>query len=126
MLLTACSVPQVQTGQTTTPTAVAATSSASVRPSASAAPTPTSTVAADPAPRSFARLALDAGAHDGTVTSDLRLQLGASPAKGSYLDPYGRTISDERGTWTSSAVRPPFDFDQLVASWNATTPSGTW
>ena len=126
MLLTACSVPQVQTGQTTTPTAVAATSSASVRPSASAAPTPTSTVAADPTPRSFARLALDAGAHDGTVTSDLRLQLGASPAKGSYADPYGRTISDERGTWTSAAVRTPFAFDRLIASWNATTPSGTW
>ena len=23
-------------------------------------------------------------------------------------------------------MRPPFDFDQLVASWNAATPSGTW
>ncbi len=126
MLLTACSVPQVQTGETATSTAVAATSSASVPPSASAAPTPTSTVADDPAPRSFARLALDAGAHDGTVTRDLRLQLGASPAKGSYADPYGRSISDERGTWTSAAVRTPFAFDRLIASWNAVTPSGTW
>ena len=125
MLLTACSGSQVQTG-TTTSTAVAATRSASVEPTAGAAPTPTSTVAADPTPRSFARLALDAGAHDGTVTNELRLQLGASPAKGSYADPYGRTISDERGTWTSSAVRTPFAFDQLVASWDATTPSGTW
>ena len=125
MLLTACSGSQVQTG-TTTSTAVAATRSASVEPTAGAAPTPTSTVAADPTPRSFARLALDAGAHDGTVTNELRLQLGASPAKGSYADPYGRTISDERGTWTSAAVRTPFAFDQLVASWNAATPSGTW
>jgi hypothetical protein len=80
----------------------------------------------DTTPRSFARLALDAGTHDGTVTNDLRLQLGASPTKGSYTDPYGRTISDERGTWTSARVRTPSAFGQLVASWNATTPSGTW
>ncbi|MEO8632088.1 MAG: C39 family peptidase [Chloroflexota bacterium] len=60
------------------------------------------------------------------MTKDLRIQLGASPAKGSYTDPYGGTIADEHGTWTSSAVRTPFAFDQLVASWNAVTPSGTW
>jgi hypothetical protein len=71
-------------------------------------------------------MAFDRGSHDGTVTTDLRLQLGASPSKGSYADPYGRTIVDERGTWTSASVRTPFRFNQLVASWNATTPSGTW
>ena len=71
-------------------------------------------------------MAFDRGSHDGTVTTDLRLQLGASPSKGSYADPYGRTIADERGTWTSAPVHTPFRFNQLVASWNATTPSGTW
>ncbi len=60
------------------------------------------------------------------MTSDKRLQLGASPAMGSYVDPYGRTISDERGIWTSATVRTPFAFDRLIASWNATTPAGTW
>src|SRR4030088_3205501 len=122
----ACSVPQGPTAQTATPTIAAATSSPSVAPSASVVASPTPTLAFDRAPRSFARLALDAGSHDGTVTSDLRLQLGASPSKGSYSDPYGRTVADERGTWTSAPVRTPFRFNQLVASWNATTPSGTW
>src|SRR5439155_15021984 len=42
------------------------------------------------------------------------------------IDPYGGTISDERGTWTSVAVRTPLAFDGRVASWNATTPAGTW
>jgi len=125
MLLSGCSV-LVPTGQTTTPTAVAATSSPSVAPSASIAPTPTLTVAADPTPRSFARVALDGGSHDGTVTADQRLQLGPSPVKGSYADPHGSTIADERGVWTSASVRVPFAFHRLVASWNATTPSGTW
>ena len=126
LLLMACSVPQGPTAQTATPTIAAATSSPSVAPSASVVASPTPTLAFDRAPRSFARLALDAGSHDGTVTSDLRLQLGASPSKGSYSDPYGRTVADERGTWTSAAVVVPFAFHQLVASWNATTPPGTW
>ncbi len=72
------------------------------------------------------RVALETGSHDGSVTKDQRLQLGASPSKSVYADPYGKTIDDERGIWTSAAVRTPFAFDQLVASWNATTPSGTW
>jgi hypothetical protein len=126
LLLSACSVPQGPTPRTATPTIAAATTSTSVAPSASVVASPTPTFAADPTPRSFARLALDGGSHDGTVTNDLRLQLGASPAKGSYSDPYGRTIADERGTWTSVVIRVPFAFHHLVASWNATTPSGTW
>lgn len=111
------------------PAATAALSAAASTAAATAAATPappTPTVTVGDTPRSFTRLRLDAGSHEGTVTSDGRLQLGAAPAKGSYADPYGRTISDERGTWMSAAVRPPFDFDQLVASWNATTPPGTW
>jgi hypothetical protein len=130
LLLVACSVPQVPTGQTTTPTSVAATSTPSTAPSTSAVASPSppaaATAAVDATPRSFTRLALDAGTHDGTVTNDLRLQVGASPSKGSYADPFGGTVPDERGTWTSSAVRVPFAFDQLIASWNAITPSGTW
>jgi hypothetical protein len=125
LLLAACSVPQVQTGQTTTPTAVAATSSPSTAPSTGVVPSPS--FATDPTPRSFARLPLDRGTHDGTRTNDLRLELGPAPARGSYTDAYGGgTIADERGTWTSSPVQAPFVFDRLIASWNATTPRGTW
>jgi hypothetical protein len=122
LLLAACSgSPPAATGSAspfTTPT---------VAPSgAPSSASPTATVAADATPRSFTRLAFDTGSHEGTVAKDLRLELGASPAKGSYEDPYGRTINDERGTWTSAQVRTPFAFDELVASWNATTPAGTW
>lgn len=88
--------------------------------------TPSATAAVDATPRSFARIALDAGTHDGTIGTDLRGIVLGGTSKGSYADPYGRTIDDERGTWTSAAVRTPFAFDQLVASWNATTPPGTW
>jgi hypothetical protein len=122
LLLAACSGgPPAASGSappSATPTAALSASPAS--------PSPAATAAADPTPRSFTRLALDAGSHEGTVTNDQRLQLGVSPAKGSYTDPYGRTVADERGTWTSVPVRVPFAFDELVASWNATTPSGTW
>ena len=106
--------------------AVSAAAGTAVPSAAATLPAPTATVRVGDTPRSFARFGFDTASHEGTVTTDRRLQLGAVPAKGSYADPYGRAISDERGTWTSAPVRPPFDFDQLVASWNATTPPGTW
>ena len=125
LLLAACSgSPPSATGPA--PTSAAPTAALTAPASASPSPTAAATAVADPTPRSFARIALDAGLHEGTVTNDLRLQLGTSLSKGSYADPYGKTIGDERGTWTSAVVRTPFAFDQLVASWNATTPSGTW
>ena len=37
------------------------------------------------------------------------------------------TLSDaDEGTWLSPSIAAGFDFDELVASWNATAPSGTW
>ena len=127
LLLAACSGVAPATTASTTP-AASATAAASPAASASAAasPPPAATFAPDPTPRSFTRLALDTGGYDGVVTKDLRLELGPAPAKGSYADPYGRTISDERGTWVSAPVRTPFAFDELIASWNASTPAGTW
>jgi len=120
LLLAACSGGQPAASA---PPSSAPTVAVSAAP---ASPSPATTAAADPTPRSFTRVALDAGSHEGTVTDNQRLQLGASPAKGSYADPYGRTVADERGTWTSAPVRVPFAFDEVVASWNAATPSGTW
>jgi len=38
----------------------------------------------------------------------------------------GTTRTYEYGRWTSPTYRQGFDATQLVASWNATTPTGTW
>jgi hypothetical protein len=124
LLFAACSggPPAATASVAPTGSATAATSPVPPTPSPSAA----ATFAADATPRSFARVALDAGGYDGVVTKDLRLELGPSPSKGTYADPYGGTISDERGTWVSTPVRTPFAFDQLIASWKAATPTGTW
>ena len=124
LLFAACSggPPSATASATPSQGPTVAVSAAPSMPSPPIEPTP---VPGGP-PRSFTRVAFDAGTHEGTMTSDKQLQLGPSLAKGSYVDPYGRTISDERGIWTSAAVRTPFAFDRLIASWNATTPAGTW
>jgi hypothetical protein len=69
------------------------------------------------------------GAIDGSslvVGSDGALALGPETIAGT--DPDGRFNghSFESGTWTGPWFRPGFEFDELVSSWNATTPSGTW
>ena len=126
LLVAACSGgPPSATATASATPSQAPTVAVSAAPSIPSPPTEPTQAAGGP-PRSFTRVAFDAGTHEGTMTSDKRLQLGASPAIGSYVDPYGRTISDERGVWTSAAVRTPFAFDRLIASWNATTPAGTW
>ena len=124
LLLAGCSggPPAATASPAPSPATTVAVSAAPTTPSPPIEPTP----AVNGLPRSFTRVVFDAGIHEGTVTSDKLLQLGPSVAKGSYTDPYGGTISDERGTWTSAAVRQPFAFDRLIASWNATTPAGTW
>ncbi|MFF0149853.1 C39 family peptidase [Micromonospora sp. NPDC005203] len=44
-----------------------------------------------------------------------------------YADPHtGSTRTWEYGTWTSSVTRIGFDATELIASWNAETPAGTW
>lgn len=44
-----------------------------------------------------------------------------------YTDPHtGLTRAWEYATWTSPLTRVGFDARELVASWNAETPSGTW
>jgi hypothetical protein len=49
---------------------------------------------------------------------------------GSYDDPFDDpdrgAISYQSGTWTSTWTSVAFAFDELVASWNAATPAGTW
>jgi Peptidase_C39 like family len=45
-----------------------------------------------------------------------------------YTDPYGDGSSRryDAATWTSPEVAPGFAYTELVASWNARTPAGTW
>ncbi|MBQ1022541.1 C39 family peptidase, partial [Micromonospora sp. D93] len=44
-----------------------------------------------------------------------------------YADPHtGTTRTWEYGTWTSPTTRVGFDATELIASWNAETPAGTW
>lgn len=47
---------------------------------------------------------------------------------GSFEDPHqgGIAIPYESGSWTGEWVGAPFAFDELIVSWSAATPPGTW
>jgi peptidase C39-like protein len=79
---------------------------------------------------SFARFVLSEGTHIGTAAGPAGLTLSGPLATDTYTDPYPigspRDIAYQSGSWVSPAVTSPFAFDELVASWNATTPDGTW
>jgi hypothetical protein len=79
---------------------------------------------------SVARFDLASGQHPGTAAGSAGLTLSGTLATGTYTDPYPiespRDIAYQSGSWVSAPVTSPFAFDELVASWNATTPDGTW
>src|SRR6266511_3303188 len=79
---------------------------------------------------SFARLNVGSGSYDGTAASGGVLTLSGTLAAGTYTDPFAAggplTIPYHSGAWMSAPVSSPFAFDELVASWNAATPDGTW
>ncbi|MET8278823.1 C39 family peptidase [Micromonospora sp. NPDC005174] len=53
--------------------------------------------------------------------------LGRPAGTTEYADPHtGATRTWEYGTWTSPVTRIGFDATELIASWNAQTPAGTW
>ncbi|MGH2471977.1 MAG: C39 family peptidase [Candidatus Limnocylindria bacterium] len=94
------------------------------------APAPTPTLVPQPAnvpAVSFARADLSRGSSRGvTGTGPLELATSGLTA-GSYDDPYGQSgITHQSGEWTSDWIPVAFAFDELVASWNAETPAGTW
>ncbi len=64
----------------------------------------------------------------GTVVSGQGLTIQRPTHTYSYTDPHGdgSTRSYDVATWSSSEVTPGFDFTELVPSWNARTPAGTW
>ena len=59
---------------------------------------------------SFARLDFTAGTSSGVTATTTSLTLSGTAT----------------GTWTSATQSVLFAFDELVASWNATTPGGSW
>ncbi|WP_405698437.1 peptidase C39 family protein [Streptomyces coelicoflavus] len=61
-----------------------------------------------------------AGARPGVV-------IGAPAGTTDYTDPHtGTTAAWEYATWTSPVHRLPVPSTEVIASWNAHTPSGTW
>lgn len=99
-------------------------------PAESRAPTPSPPPADPSLPAvSLVRADLAAGAREGVALdgSALVLEPGGLP-EGTYSDPYGpkATLTYAYGTWTSPWSAAPFPFDELIASWSAVTPAGTW
>jgi len=71
----------------------------------------------------------DLGTHQGTAVHGDVLVIGSEAAGiRSYVDPHGdrAPVIYEQSTWLSPEVRPGFDITELIPSWNATTPPGTW
>jgi Peptidase_C39 like family len=69
-----------------------------------------------------------AGTHDGTVALPVAGLTILRPAGSTdYADPHtGETRTWDYATWTSPIRQVGFDASELVASWNAQTPAGTW
>ncbi|TCC43951.1 peptidase C39 family protein [Kribbella capetownensis] len=69
-----------------------------------------------------------AGAQHGTTVTDDALTFGTSTGTTSYVDPFGdgTAKSYDQTSWVSPHVSTGFGLTELVASWNATTPPGTW
>ncbi|HZX08451.1 C39 family peptidase [Kribbella sp.] len=69
-----------------------------------------------------------AGEQFGTTVADGALTFGTSTGTTSYVDPFGdgTAKSYDRTSWVSPQVSTGFGLTELVASWNATTPPGTW
>jgi hypothetical protein len=111
-------------------TALALIAAAATFTIAAAAPAP----AAQPYPINFHTFALgSSGSTSGTVFSNgaLRLDETAALPTTSYTDPFATTNVDGSGNyaygiWTSDVYQTGFAFNELVSSWNAQTPAGTW
>jgi Peptidase_C39 like family len=92
--------------------------------------TPAASAPAEQAPVDFhawrASELLFAGSRSGLVPSAQGLKIGRPAGTVEHTEPATGTRSYDYGTWTSPFYQPGFDATQLVASWNATTPAGTW
>ena len=97
-----------------------------------------SALAKQPYPLDYHTFDLSGGTANGLTYSGGGLSIASSPAgSSSYTDPYaafdpiqqklvdGSGVYDY-GTWTSPAYPLSFAFNELVSSWDAQTPVGTW
>ena len=68
------------------------------------------------------------GTFAGTRVAGDALQLGTPTSSSVYTDPFGTgtTATYDVGTWTSPSISTGFPYTELVSSWNAHTPAGTW
>jgi Peptidase_C39 like family len=95
-------------------------------------------LASQPYPLNYKTFAFNAAdsTRSGTVLSGTSLTLASSGLSGpfAYSDPFSNYSGDDAdgsgnyvyGTWTSGYTNLSFNFNELVSSWNARTPNGTW
>jgi peptidase C39-like protein len=95
-------------------------------------------LAKQPYPLNYHTFDLSGGTTDGLAYADGALTISSTPAGTfDYTDPYAgfdpiqnKTVDGsgmyDYGTWTSQPYPLSFPFNELVSSWNAQTPAGTW
>jgi hypothetical protein len=69
------------------------------------------------------------GTYDGTADSGSALTITTPTRQRTYTDPFASNASPQvydEGDWTSPAVDTSYGLTQLVSSWNAVTPGGSW
>ncbi|RZU72764.1 peptidase C39-like protein [Micromonospora kangleipakensis] len=68
-----------------------------------------------------------AGTAAGTLVTPAGLTLGTPVGTTAYKDPHSKSKRTwAYGTWTTPLTEVGFGASELVASWNADTPAGTW
>jgi len=100
----------------------------SAGPAVAKSKTPTATEHVSFTPWDFGDVGTAPGDYDHTVDNGA-LELSAPTATRSYDDPYdgASTVATyDEGTWTSPSTSTPFGLTELVSSWNAHTPGGSW
>lgn len=72
--------------------------------------------------------ALSGGYHTGTRYTNGSIVMGSPQGRTTYTDPYGprTTRTYDHGTWTTGWYTPEFAMTQVIPSWRAITPGGTW
>ncbi len=78
--------------------------------------------------REFSGKGLRQGYGDGVQVTGKGLRIKHATGTMTYTDPFGDGTAREydTATWVSPHVDTAFGLKQLIASWNATTPKGTW
>lgn len=67
------------------------------------------------------------GTHSGTKATKGALFFSSAKATAKYTDPYGGSAKTyDVATWTSDSVKTSFGLTELIMSWNAVTPKGTF